>query len=217
MILTKFLASTNRLLAQPEWREAMRRHCRVGDSEESPIIQLARDSLSLARQAGEDILLVGTVVKANETHRTYTRGFISKMAAKLNQLLKQLLRLPPHMMQHAMYTAVVPDYQKIASVLRELGSIFLNSPQVFPKFEMFKGAAQKLAEFMQEEFRAGDAFPVGVGVFPGLLLQSESAQSFREVWTAVSALLNFFLSFFSGAGHEFAFKHFASLRVNEYS
>lgn len=160
-ILSKLLASTNKLLSQPEWREALRVLCR-NSSQGSALVQLARDSLSLAKEAGDDLLLVGSVVKASETHRTYARNFSSKMAVKMNKLVKKLLRLPPYMMEHAMYAAFVPDFQKVASVLRELGSIFRSSPQVFPDFKLFKKAVLRLAEYMQEEFRAGDAYPIGV-------------------------------------------------------
>ncbi|CDI75997.1 hypothetical protein, conserved [Eimeria praecox] len=125
-------------------------------------VQLLRDSWHLLQQTGDNLLLVGLIVKPQETSLAIKKGFFDRMKEKASKAIAKLLREPPYQAQHATYAAVVPDYPKVALVLKELSKIYHDNPNVFATADVFQRAAETMFEILQEQFYSPKSAPAAV-------------------------------------------------------
>ncbi|OEH80124.1 hypothetical protein cyc_03189 [Cyclospora cayetanensis] len=124
--------------------------------------QLLHDSRHLLQQAGDDLLIVGIVVNPKQTSAGLKGGLLERITTSIATAANKLLRRPAYELRHATYTAVVPDYSKIALVLKELSQIYKNNPSAFPSVDVFHRAADALFLLLEEQFFSPAGLPAGV-------------------------------------------------------
>lgn len=160
-IKQEILAAIAMLMQQPEVREQLRVACQRL-SRSSTSTQLLHDSQHLLKQAGDDLLLVGIVVNPKQTSAGLHKNFVERFLKALGRAVDAFLRLPPYVLQHATYTAVVPNYGKIALVVRELAQIYINNPSVFVNLDLFQRAVETMLDILQEQFFSPTGLPPAV-------------------------------------------------------
>lgn len=153
--------SMNKLLEQQDIREQQWLACQR-PSHTWPFLQLLQDSWHLLKQAGDNLLLVGIVTTPQETSLKTKKSFLNRVKDKISRAIDKLFRMSPYQAQHATYAAVVPDYAKVALLLKELSNIYHNNPAVFPSADVFLRAAESLFDTLQTQFYSPQAVPPAV-------------------------------------------------------
>lgn len=161
-IKREIIAAMAALSQQPMMREQLWVACQR-PFRSSLAVQLLHDSQYLLNQAGDDILLTGIVVNPKQTSEGMHKNLLDRFLKALTNTVKVLLRLPKYVLQHATYTAVVPNYGKIALVVRELTQIYRTHPSVFPNVDLFHQAAEAMVDYLGNELFSPVGLPPAVG------------------------------------------------------
>ncbi|KAL8432270.1 hypothetical protein ACSSS7_004730 [Eimeria intestinalis] len=157
------LAAMEKLSYHPELQEEFWLSCQ-NPSRVSNSIQLLRDSHHLLTQAGDDLLLVGLVINPQQTTAGMHKNLLDRLLKAVNRAVNKLLRLPAYVLQHATYTVIVPDYARVAVVVKELSRVYSRNPSVFKDVDVFRKAVGSMLDILQNDFFSPTGLPPSVPV-----------------------------------------------------
>ena len=160
-IKREILAAMATLSQQPMLEEQQWIACQRPSSS-SVSMQLLHDSRHLLNQAGDDLLLVGIVVNPKQTSAGLQSSIFKKLLRSASRTVSKILRQPSYLLQHATYTAVVPDYGKIALVVRELAQIYANNSSLFKSIDVFYQATEAMLDVLEAQFFSTTGLPPAV-------------------------------------------------------
>ncbi|KAL8275243.1 hypothetical protein Esti_000827 [Eimeria stiedai] len=194
-VKTEILTAIETLSYQPELQEEFWLSCQ-NPSRASNSIQLLRDSHHLLTQAGDDLLLVGIVINPQQTTAGLHKNLLDRLLKAVNRAVDKLLRFPTYVLQHATYTVIVPDYARVALVVKELAQVYSRNPSVFKDVDVFREAVGFMLDILQNDFFSPTGLPPSVPVtallnnvdpFYNMMGATERAAEFRR-----SIMANFF-------------------------
>ncbi|KAL8451669.1 hypothetical protein Emed_001831 [Eimeria media] len=162
-IKSAMISAIERLSYQPELQEEFWVSCQ-NPSRASNSIQLLRDSHHLLTQAGDDLLLVGLVINPQQTTAGLHKNLLDRLLKAVNRAVDKLLRFPAYVLQHATYTVVVPDYARVALVVKELSQVYSRNPSVFKDVDIFRKTVSSMLDILQNEFFSPTGLPPSVPV-----------------------------------------------------
>ncbi|KAL8433929.1 hypothetical protein Efla_001831 [Eimeria flavescens] len=151
------------LSRDPAMQEEFWLSCR-GPSWSSSSLQLFRDSHHLLTQAGDELLLVGIVINPNQTSAGLHKNLLDRLFKAVRGAVNKFLRYPVYVLQHATYVAVVPDYARVALVVKELSQIYIRNSEVFSDANVFRSAVNAMLEIQQSAFFSPAGLPAAVPV-----------------------------------------------------
>ncbi|KAL8453720.1 hypothetical protein Emag_001703 [Eimeria magna] len=182
------LTAIEKLSYQPELQEEFWLSCR-NPSRASNSIQLLRDSHHLLTQAGDDLLLVGIVINPQQTTAGLHKNLLDRLLKAVNRAVDKLLRFPAYVLQHATYAVVVPDYARVAMVVKELSQVYSRNPNVFKDVDVFRKAVGSMLDILQNDFFSPTGLPPSVPVtallnnvdpYYNMMSATDRAEEFRR-------------------------------------